>query len=56
MTAEDVAGRWLGRLQRDGRPIYLALANLGLETSVWKLFNEIPEIQIALKKAASAFP
>lgn len=33
MTADDVAGRWLGRLQRDGRPIYLALAE-ALETAV----------------------
>ena len=33
MTAEDVAGRWLGRLQRDGRPVYLALAE-ALEAAV----------------------
>jgi DNA-binding transcriptional MocR family regulator len=33
MTSDDVAGRWLKRLERDGRPIYLALAD-ALEAAV----------------------
>jgi len=33
LSADDVAGRWLSRLQREGRPLYLALAE-ALEAAV----------------------
>ncbi|MGA0599517.1 PLP-dependent aminotransferase family protein [Caulobacter sp. KR2-114] len=33
MTTDDVAARWLDRLQRDGRPLYLALAE-ALEAAI----------------------
>ncbi len=37
-------------------PAYLSLANTEDQTSIWKQFMEIPEIQTAMKRAAQASP
>lgn len=48
-VAEQVYGITAG-------PLYLSLANLEDSTSVWKDFNQIPEIKLALQRAIRRVP